>query len=342
MLPLSDHLRREANATDALDVFLCGLVFFDVVFTGLDQPPTLGTEVWTKGFATGPGGIANFAVALRRLGLRTQLAAAFGTDLLGANCWEVLAEQEGIDLTRSRRFEGWPTPVTASLAYGGDRALVTHGLACPVSNDELVGDPPPSRATVVHLEAEATAWLPKAAAGGSLVFADVGWDPSETWAASTLEQLAMCHAFMPNEEEATRYTRTSTPHEALAKLADLVPFAVVTCGASGAIAVDATTGETAEVGGLEIGAIDATGAGDVFGASLVVATLEGWPLEDRLRFANLAAALSVRHAGGAMASPRWDDIARWWRAVNTRDDAAELRAEYAFLSDVVAQHLRMG
>ena len=57
-----------------------------------------GTEVWTEGMGSGPGGIANFAVPLRRLGLRTALAAAFGPDVYGEYCWEVLGEQEGVDL----------------------------------------------------------------------------------------------------------------------------------------------------------------------------------------------------------------------------------------------------
>ena len=63
-----------------------------------------------------PGGIANLAVAARRLGLRTSLAAAFGDDAYGDFCWETLADEEGVDLSRSRRFEGWHCPVTVSMA----------------------------------------------------------------------------------------------------------------------------------------------------------------------------------------------------------------------------------
>jgi sugar/nucleoside kinase (ribokinase family) len=319
----------------SVDVFLSGLLFFDVVFTGLDQPPTLGAEVWTKGMDSGPGGIANFAVTLRRLGLTTALAAAFGEDTFGRRCWEALAEGEGVDLSRSRRLVGWSTPVTVSLAYAGDRALVTHGDALPLTADELIGDPPRSRAAIVHIGLEPTRWLPAAHAAGSLVFADVGWDPSHEWSPALLDQLALCHAFLPNEHEAMSYTRTDTAQAALAKLADLVPLAVVTRGGDGAIAVDATSGESASVPGLGVDVVDPTGAGDVFGAGLVAATLQGWPLVQRLRFANLVAALSVQRIGGAAAAPGWDGIARWWRAVSARDGAEELRRQYGFLSDAI-------
>ncbi|MBP2703045.1 carbohydrate kinase family protein [Microbispora sp. RL4-1S] len=302
------------------DVFLSGRLFHDLVFTGLADPPRPGAETWTSGMSSGPGGIANFAVALARLGLRASLAAAFGDDPYGRLCWAAL-ESEGVDLAPSRRLPGWSTPVTVSLAYDGDRALVTHGTPPPCG---VSGGPPRARASIVHLEAE-----PVPASG--LIFADLGWDPAREWPAETLDRLSGCHAFMPNAYEAMRYTRTETPEAALAKLAELVPVAVVTCGAGGAMAVDSGTGERARVPGLPVEAVDPTGAGDVFGAGLVAATLAGWPLVHRLRFANLSAALSVRRAGGALAAPGWADIARWWHGVAD----PELRRDHAFLSDVI-------
>jgi len=314
-----------------VDVFVSGLMFFDLVLTGLDHGPVPGTEVWTKDSGTGPGGIANFAVALSRLGLSTSLSAAFGDDAFGRLCWETLERDEGVDLSLSRRLADWPTPVTVSLAYDGDRALVTHGEPVPVTADELIGAPPQSRAAIVHLGLEPAAWIPQAHRAGTLVFAEVGWDPSQQWSGTMLDQLAHCHAFLPNAEEAMAYTRTSTPRAAVAKLADLVPLAVVTCGRDGAIAIDSGTGEEAWAPALEVDAVDTTGAGDIFGASLVAGTLAGWPLTDRLHFANLCAGLSVRRIGGAPAAPGWPGIARWWHA--THD--AQLRNDYAFLDQVM-------
>lgn len=318
-----------------LDVFTSGPLFFDIVFTGLRQPPTPGMEIWTEGMGSGPGGIANLAIPLCRLGLRTALAAAFGPDVYGEFCWQVLAEQEGVDLSRSRFFPGWHSPVTVSLAYQHDRALITHGHTPPVSPDALIGQPPSSRAAVVHLTDEPQEWVARATDAGTLVFADIGWDPTEAWPAETLEQLARCHAFLPNETEATHYTRTDTAEAALARLADLVPVAVITRGGEGALAVDNTTGESAKVPGLAVDALDATGAGDVFGAGFVTATLAGWPLCERLRFANLTAALSVAHFGGALAAPGWSEIAQWWEEVRRDPTRAEVRAAYGFLDDVI-------
>lgn len=322
-----------SQAPASCDVLLCGLLFFDVVFTGLQQPPTPGTEVWTAGVGSGPGGIATFALALSRLGLRTSLIAGFGEDPHGEVCWRTLAEA-GVDLSPSRRFAGWTTPVTASMAYAGDRALVSHLTPPPVSLDALAAAAPRARAAVVHLQPEPADWLDTARAAGSLIFADVGWDATQTWPAALVEQLSGCHAFMPNAAEAMGYTRTDSPQAALSRLSELVPLAVVTCNGQGAIAVDQSTGERARVPGLPVDVVDPTGAGDVFGSALVYGTLAGWPLTDRLRFAGLAAALSLGRPGGGPAAPGWLQLSAWWSRMRSGGDP-ELRRDYAFLDHVL-------
>ncbi|WP_199441933.1 carbohydrate kinase family protein [Umezawaea beigongshangensis] len=320
----------------AFDVLLSGTVFLDIVFTGLPRPPAAGTEVWAEGLGSCPGGIANLAVALSRLHLRTALAAAFSEDVYGDFCWEVLADQEGVDLSCCRRFYGWHSPVTVSMAMDRDRSMVTHGHRPPVSADELLAPPPRTRACFVHVQPEEEAWVRTAKEQGALMFADVGWDRTEVWASSLLEQLSGYDVFLPNHVEAMRYTRADSPEAAAAVLAEHVPVVVVTRGGRGAVAVDATTGESVDVPGLNVAALDPTGAGDVFGAGFVVGTLAGWPLAHRVRFANLCAALSVQHFGGSLSAPGWGDIAAWWRTVSRRGDE-ELRG-YGFLDDLLPAH----
>ncbi|MGK5448222.1 PfkB family carbohydrate kinase, partial [Streptomyces radiopugnans] len=113
------------------DVYLTGTVFLDIIFTGLDSAPVRGTESWARGMGSSPGGVANMATALARLGLRTSLAAAFGDDMYGEYCWEALERGEGIDLKLSRTVPGWHSPVTVSMAYEGERTMVSHGHEAP-------------------------------------------------------------------------------------------------------------------------------------------------------------------------------------------------------------------
>jgi len=309
------------------DVFLSGLLFLDLGFTGLHSAPKPGTEVHADALGASPGGIANFAVACARLGLRTALAACFGDDAWGDYCRRELADHEGVDLSPSRTFPGWPTPVTVAMSYDGDRALVTHEAAAPIDVDELVGTAPSSRAAIVHLGPQPFDWVRHAHRGGTLVFADVGWDPTGRWDPAMLDQLSQVDGFFPNAAEAMAYTRTDTPKAALHQLADRVPLAIVTNGGHGALAIDSVTGETAEVPALPVKAVDTTGAGDVFGAALVAGTLAGLSLADRLRLAGLVAGISVRRIGGAAAAPTRAELADWWQSVI--DD--QTRRDYAFL-----------
>jgi sugar/nucleoside kinase (ribokinase family) len=331
--PTDTHAERDP--AQLADIFLAGTVFHDIIFTGLVTAPAGGHEIWTDGMGSSPGGVANLAVACARLGLRTSLAAAFGGDVYGDYCWSMLEQAEGVDLSHSSRFEGWHSPVTVSLAYDQDRAMVTHAHPPPVSVDEMIGSPPPSKVCFTDLGRERGAWVDEAVARGSLVFCDVGWDSTGEWNADELvKRLAGCHAFVPNATEAMSYTRTDSPGAALEQLREWVPLAVVTTGSGGAFAADAGSGETAWVPAVPVTALDPTGAGDVFLAALVVGTLRGWSLNQRLRFANLCAALSVRDFGGALAAPGWQEVADWWAAA--RNSARHAR-DFAFLDDVLAQ-----
>jgi sugar/nucleoside kinase (ribokinase family) len=321
------------------DVLVAGTVFFDLIFTGLEALPERGTEVHSDGMGSCPGGVANVAIAASRLGNRVSLAAAFGDDSYGDFNQTTLAQQEGVDLSRSRRYDGWHSPVTVSLSVDRDRSMVTHGHPAPEPLSVMIGDPPAATVTFVNLEpdGELDAWASSARQQGSLLFADTGWDPSGQWSGRLLDQLDGCHAFFPNSAEAMAYTRTDDPWAALYALADRVPIAVVTAGAHGALAVDSTTGEEEWVPALPVPAHDPTGAGDVFAAAFVTGTLRGWPLVDRLGFANLAAALAVQQVGGSLAAPGWGDVADWWREVRAqgKGGAAQWLRRYGFLDDLV-------
>ncbi|MET9769437.1 PfkB family carbohydrate kinase [Streptomyces sp. NPDC006415] len=363
----------------ACDVFLTGPVFLDIIFTGLDSAPVRGTESWARGMGSSPGGVANMATALARLGLRTSLAAAFGDDHYGEYCWDALEQGEGIDLSMSHTVPGWHSPVTVSMAYEGERTMVSHGheapapapaagtpagttgtgspagatgTGSPAGTGTPTGTtgtgtgtpapafphcPPRARAAIASLApGRSEPWVAAAARNGALIFADVGWDETGRWDLDALPGLAHCEAFLPNAEEAMRYTRTDCPRTAAHALAERVPLAVVTLGAEGAYAVDGRTGTAAEVPAIAVEALDPTGAGDVFVAGFVTGTLADWPLADRLAFAGLTAALSVQEFGGSLSAPGWAEVAAWWQLIRTVDDQDPAALErYAFLDDLL-------
>lgn len=324
-----------------LDLLVSGPVFFDLVMVGLPHRPVEGTETWASGMGTSPGGAANLTIAAARLGLRTGLASAFGDDAYAEWLWEILADQERVDLTGSWRLRHWHTAVTVSMAFDGDRTMVSHGHTAPPRPAGLPSAPR-ARAVVGQVDPPRTeAWWKDAAAQGSLVFLDGGWDPTETWQIGR-EQLDGAFAFSPNLAEALRITRTDTAEEALRALGEHVPFPVVTLGADGAMALD-EDGTLVHEPALHVDAIDPTGAGDIFAAALVHGTLEGWDVSRRLRLGALCSALAVQHFGGSLSAPGWGDIVDWWtqtvaRAQTGDADARETADRYEFLADMLPRH----
>ncbi|GAA4898747.1 PfkB family carbohydrate kinase [Tessaracoccus lubricantis] len=325
-----------------LDVVTTGPLFFDIIFTGLPRLPEPGEELQSTGMGSCPGGIANLSTATARLGLRTGLVTGFGDDAYADWMWDTLSEQEHIDLSCSRRFENFHSAITVSMAFRGDRGMVTHEHPLPEPLDDLLLAAPAARAAAVDLKRPGQ-WWDKLRHEGTLMFADVGFDESGRWDKAHLAPLNQCHAFTPNSVEAMGYTRTDRPSNAVRALANLVPLAVVTDGVRGSYAIDNTTGEEAYCPSVAVDAIDPTGAGDVFAAAIILGTLSGWSLEQRLQFASLSSSLAVRQFGGSLAAPGWGDLADWWRNLERLRDEGDLRAahigrEYAFLADLIPTH----
>lgn len=300
-----------ASAPPAVDVFFAGMIFFDLVFGGIDRLPEPGTESWVRDRAVSAGGTANRAVAAARLGLHTGIAVAAGTDVFGDHLRSLLEDVDNLDLRWFRQFPTVSTAITVSLTHATDRRFITHGSRGPVPMEQLAPTLPRARAAHLAVAPEVPAWADELRAAGTRLFGGVGWDDEEKWSPAILSSLAHFDALILNATEAMAYTRTESPEAALRQLAARVPLVAVTCGDAGSIALDEQTGDYAAVPQIPVEAVDPTGAGDVFTAAFIFGTLQGRPLRDRLLFANLCAGLSVRRLGGASSAPGWPDIEAW-------------------------------
>ena len=193
-----------------LDVITSGTIFFDIIFAGLPRIPEPGEELWGTGLGSCPGGIANLATALARLGLRTGLVAGFGDDAYADWIWETLLEQEHINLTTSPRYDDFHTSLTVAVTVEGDRAMVTHGHELPESLSSHILAAPASRTAVVDLGGE-TDWWDELRSRGTVLFADIGFDTSGRWDPADLRPLRHCRAFTPNAVEAPGRTPPTRP-----------------------------------------------------------------------------------------------------------------------------------
>ena len=90
--------------------------------------------------------------------------------------------------------------------------------------------------------------------------------------------------FLPNKDEARLVTGHDNPADQARALLELgCSSVVVTCGAEGAVYADPA--RVIRVRPLPVGVVDGSGAGDAFTAGIILGLIEGWPAEQRLRFA---------------------------------------------------------
>lgn len=117
----------------------------------------------------------------------------------------------------------------------------------------------------------------------------------------------------PNETEAERLTGiTVTDEKTAAEAADVlhkrgIETVIITLGPEGAYLSDQDSGTQKLIAGFTVNPVDTTAAGDVFNGQLAVALAEGEALEEAVRIAHAAAALSVQKLGAQSSIPRREE-----------------------------------
>jgi sugar/nucleoside kinase (ribokinase family) len=256
--------------------------FLDLTFAGLEGVPRPGEERLANDLLRSPGGGAITAVGGARLGLNTALVSPIGKDPVG----DLLLRMVGKDGVKFAGRRVARTPLTVVMPADGDRAMATFDPGEEVTASELAAVD--ARAIVLSLPRL------RLAPPGARVYAGVGDVDARAMSGRQLPDLGRVRALIINEREAHLLTGLAEPDRAAAVLAETAPVAIVTLGERGALA--AGVEGVVHVPGVPVEAVDTTGAGDLFAAAYVWADLAGAELTERLRWAVLYAALSVRVA----------------------------------------------
>src|SRR5690349_14044108 len=115
----------------SFDIIIPGHYFCDLIFTGLDHFPALGTEIFGRGVAvTTGGGALNTSIALRRLGVNVGWAGMLGNDFFSQYVDNEL-QKEGLSDALLTRLDSPLSRVTVALSYPDDRAFVTYADTPP-------------------------------------------------------------------------------------------------------------------------------------------------------------------------------------------------------------------
>jgi ribokinase len=286
----------------------------------LDRLPRPGETVIGGEFLTAAGGKgANQAVAAARAGGLVSFIARVGRDSLGDEAIEGFV-RDGIDVSRVSRDPRAPTGAALIfVAKDGENSIAVASGA----NDRLTpadisrARPLLERARVVLMQLEtpiATIHAAARIAQANGAFVILNPAPACQLPETLLGRVSL---LTPNEVEAElltgiRVTNASSAERAAAQLRRRgVRAVVLTLGRQGALVADERG--MRRVPGFKVNAVDTTAAGDIFNGALAVGITEGWELDDAVRFANAAAAISVTRWGAQPSAPTRRAIERFLR-----------------------------
>jgi len=279
------------------------------------RPIARGETLMASAFAISPGGKgSNAAVAAARQGARVGLIARIGDDdfgRMGLDLWRA----EGIATGHVEQAPGERSGVAQILVYDdGDNSIAVHpgagaGLAArhaQAAQAMLAGCRVVMASCEVPLEATCEAFR-LARQGGALTLLNPA--PARPL---PQELLALVDVLTPNESELAQLAGSvqgSSPEAAARQLLACGTRAVlVTLGASGCRLY--RDGQApVDLPGRRMPVCDTIGAGDTFTGALAAALARGQALEQAMRWANAAAALSVTRHGATAGMPSQAEVA---------------------------------
>ena len=273
-----------------------GIANVDFLFGHMPRVPRPGEEIYAKSFSRqlGGGPVATM-IQLARLNVPVRLATYVGSGDQSAFVREQLAFNKVPFVNMHGSREAEPLTVSCIISCPEDRALVSYRPpveAFRVTEDTVYQFYKGAKVAYVPLE---HAYLCKRLKQeGAVVVMDSFWD-DELCMAWYENVLPYVDYFTPNEKEALKITGAASVEEALERLAERLPLAMVKLSEKGCMI--RSNGVTQHIPGVPVPYVDATGAGDAFLAGLMYGIFYGCAPVDCVRLGNITGASAVTRIG---------------------------------------------
>ena len=291
------------------DLICIGMALVDSIIRGFNPEPVSASGYVAESGSLNAGGEAvNASVAAAKLGLKTGILCALGNDAAGEMVLDTL-RKGGVDTRAVVRTAA--TPVTTMFVrQDGTRKSVTnqaHRFNFHPEKDPSLFTK--SRAVLLGSlfrapfddPAVVQGVVSSARTAGQLVLADTKIPNFRALVLADLrDSLPQIDYITPNEDEARHFTGKEDPEAMADVFLDYgVRNVIIKLGGKGCLLKNGKT--TIRLPALPVEAVDATGAGDHFGAGFISEILRGAPPEEALRFANACGAVCTTAVGAGTA-----------------------------------------
>jgi ribokinase len=303
------------------DIVVVGSINMDLVVKA-PRMPLAGETIRGHGFRTIPGGKgANQAAAAAKLGRHVAMVGRVGADGFGPQLIENLNHQH-VNTDHVSLDEKEPTGIAVIIVdeTGENSIVVSAGANDRVGTGDIDAVEELVRQTKVLLlqfevPLETVEYAIDVARRHGV---QVILNPAPAHPASP-DLLGKVDFLVPNETEASMLAGLEVKDVASAEAAARkflgygVPVVIVTLGAQGALLV--TEERVAHVPARKVKAVDTTAAGDAFIGGLAAALVNGFPLEEAVRYATCSGALAVTKFGAQTSLPSAEDVEAFYKGL---------------------------
>jgi len=288
-----------------VDVTVVGDINVDILTAPISKYPEKDKQIITDSMRLSPGGSSfNLALALAKLGVKTKFIGRVGKDDFGKMLTSI-GKKAGIKMCV--KFEG-ETGITLAISFkDGTRSFISFkGSNNRFSLKDFALSAIEGKVLAIGgynllnaLRRDVPQILDYAKNKNMLTSLDPNWDP-EGWGEGRVRDiynlLPKLDFFLPDLNEAEAITYTKNDVLMAKKLINLGASTVlIKEGSKGCLL--ATKNYVKLIPSFKVNAINTTGAGDVFHAAFIKYMLGGREVEEAVRLANAAAAISVTKLG---------------------------------------------
>lgn len=272
----------------------------------VEKFPKENTKIETaESLESGGGPAANAAWLLSMWGTRCAFAGLVGDDPCGRHIREEFkAAGTDISLLELRPRHATPVSVILINKQNGSRTVVNRkipGCALQLSAGALAGRSPKVLLFDGH-ELDASLAALREFPGAVSILDAGSWRDGTSALAGEVDYLVASARFASQAAGAGGLLDDSSRRSCIGKLRERFPTTVVvTLGEEGLIADDGSGFR--HLPAFPAQAVDTTGAGDIFHGAFAFAITRAMPFWESLRFAAMAASLSVRVPGGRGSIP---------------------------------------
>ncbi len=320
-------MNRKFNINDKIeftkkrnDVFTIGELLIDMIST--DYGDNLECSTYQKFFGGSP---ANIAMNVKKLGAHSLIASAVGEDGFGNFLINHL-QQTDIDTSCVQQVDSPTSMVVVSKSKstpipifyrGADYHLAyTSMLEEALINSKIVHfscwtiSMPPVRHTIERV-------IEEARKNDILICFDPNyhpmiWKKDEDGVEYVKSIISKVDIIKPSEDDAERLFGKDTPENQVEKFLKLgAKLVIMTLGKDGALLSDGI--KTIKFETLATEVVDTTGAGDAFWSGFYTAIVQGYTINEAVKFGFAVSAYKLKYMGAVVELPRLEVLKKMYQ-----------------------------